>query len=108
MMKLFHFCMFIPYYLLMMVKSNWIITKAVLSWNFDFDPPGIVAIPIELKSNVGILTLVNLITMTPGTLSLDLSEDKKTLYVHGMHVKDHESFVAEIKSLENRLKLFLK
>jgi len=100
--------MFIPYYLLMLIKSNWIVTKSVLNPKFNFDPPGILAVDIELKSNIGILTLVNLITMTPGTLSLDLSNDHSKLYIHAMHVKSRESFVADIKTLEKRLKKFLK
>ncbi|MCU4154412.1 Na+/H+ antiporter subunit E [Carboxylicivirga sp. A043] len=107
-MKLFHFLMFIPYYLLMLVKSNWIVAKAVLNPRFDFDPPGIVAVDISIKSNIGILTMVNLITMTPGTLSLDLSEDRKKLYIHAMHVESREAFVSDINELENRLKKFLK
>lgn len=92
----------------MLLQSNWTITKSVLNPNFNFDPPGILAVDIELKSNMGILTLVNLITMTPGTLSLDISEDRSKLYIHAMHVKDRASFEADIKKLENRLKKFLK
>ncbi len=108
MIKIFHLLMFIPYYLLMLIKSNWTVAKSILNPNFNFDPPGILAVDIELKSNTGILTLVNLITMTPGTLSLDLSKDHKKLYIHAMHVKNREEFVMEIKKLEKRLKKFLK
>ncbi len=92
----------------MVLKSNWIVAKSILTPKFNFDPPGILAVEIDLKSNMGILTLVNLITMTPGTLSLDLSEDRSKLYIHAMHVKSRESFVADIKKVEKRLKKFLK
>ncbi|WP_075602123.1 Na+/H+ antiporter subunit E [Saccharicrinis aurantiacus] len=108
MLRILHLILFIPYYFLMLLQSNWTIAKTILSPQFNFDPPGIVAVNIDLKSNTGILTLVNLITMTPGTLSIDLSDDKSKLYVHAMHVKNRESFVSEIKALENRLKKFLK
>ena len=108
MIRIFHFLVFIPYYLLMLIKSNWMVTKAVLNPKFNFDPPGILAVDIDLKSNTGILALVNLITMTPGTLSLDLAKDHSKLYVHTMHVRSRESFVADIKKLEKRLKKFLK
>lgn len=106
-MKLLHFLMFIPYYLLMLVKSNWAVAQSVLSPNYDFASPGIVAVDISLKSNIGLLMMVNLITMTPGTLSLDLSEDRKKLYIHAMHVESREALVRDINELENRLKKFL-
>ena len=59
--------------------------------------PGIVAVPLDLESDAGITLLACLVTLTPGTLSLDVSEDKKTLYVHAMRVDDPEAFRREIK-----------
>ena len=66
--------------------------------------PGIVAIPLDAKTDLEITFLANLITLTPGTLSLDCSEDRKTLYIHSMYIDDLEKFRAEIKNtLEKRL-----
>ena len=59
--------------------------------------PGIVAIPLDIKSDFEITLLANMITLTPGTLSIDVSTDRRVLYVHGMHVNDLESFRREIK-----------
>ncbi len=59
--------------------------------------PGIVAIPLDITSDVEITLLANMITLTPGTLSLDVSDDRRVLYVHGMHVHDLESFRRDIK-----------
>jgi multicomponent Na+:H+ antiporter subunit E len=59
--------------------------------------PAIVAVPLDLKSDFQITLLANLITLTPGTLSLDISPDKKTLYVHGMYVDDIDEFRRSIK-----------
>jgi multicomponent Na+:H+ antiporter subunit E len=59
--------------------------------------PGIIAIDLDLNSDIEITILANLITLTPGTLSLDISSDRRTLYVHGMYVKDAESFRRSIK-----------
>ncbi len=59
--------------------------------------PAIVAIPLDIESDLEITLLANMITLTPGTLSLDISEDENTLYVHGMHVDDVEAFKHEIK-----------
>ena len=60
--------------------------------------PSIVAIPLDIESDAEITMLANLITLTPGTLSLDVSSDRKVLYVHGMHVYDLEQFRQDIKN----------
>jgi multicomponent Na+:H+ antiporter subunit E len=59
--------------------------------------PAIVAIPLDIDSDGEITLLANMITLTPGTLSLDVSDDRRFLYVHGMHIKDIEAFKQEIK-----------
>ena len=48
----------------------------------------IVAVPLDLKSDEGITLLANMITLTPGTTSLHVSEDKSTLYAHVMNASD--------------------
>lgn len=58
--------------------------------------PGIVAVPLRVRSETEVLVLSSLISLTPGTLSLDLSEDGRTLYVHGMFVDDPEALKREI------------
>jgi len=45
----------------------------------------IVAVPLDVQSEFGIVLFANLITLTPGTLSLHVSSDRKTLYVHVMN-----------------------
>jgi len=61
--------------------------------------PGIVAVPLDVKSDVAITMLANAITLTPGTLSIDVSTDQRTLYVHGMRIGTPPEFRAEIKSV---------
>lgn len=66
--------------------------------------PGIIAVPIEAKTDLEITTLANLVSLTPGTLSLDLSSDQKTLYVHAMFVEDPETIRQDIKNgMERRV-----
>ena len=48
--------------------------------------PGVVAIPLDARTDVEITLLANLITLTPGSVSLDLSEDRRVLYVHAMYI----------------------
>ncbi|RYG48113.1 MAG: Na+/H+ antiporter subunit E, partial [Chitinophagaceae bacterium] len=42
--------------------------------------------------------LASLISLTPGTLVIDVSEDRKVMYVHGMYLADREKFVDSIKT----------
>jgi multicomponent Na+:H+ antiporter subunit E len=59
--------------------------------------PGVIAVPLEPMSDVELTVLSNLLTLTPGTLSLDSSKDKRTLYVHVMWFDDPEKIRREIK-----------
>lgn len=52
--------------------------------------PGIIAMPLDAKSDLEILLVANLISLTPGTLSLDVSSDRSVLYVHVMFLGDPE------------------
>lgn len=45
----------------------------------------IVAVPLDVRSDAGIVLLANMITLTPGTISLHVSEDRSVLYVHVMN-----------------------
>ncbi len=66
--------------------------------------PGIVAVPLDAKRDDEILAVANLISLTPGSLSLDLSEDRGTLYVHAMFVDDPDALRRELKSgIERRV-----
>jgi len=66
--------------------------------------PGIVKIPLSAKTDLEITLLANLITLTPGTLTMDVSPDKKFIYVHSMYIDNVEEFKDEIKTgLEKKL-----
>lgn len=59
--------------------------------------PGIIALPLDARGEGEILLVANLISLTPGTLSLDLSPDGETLYVHAMFVDDPDALRRELK-----------
>lgn len=59
--------------------------------------PAIIEVPLDVKSDAGILLVTNLISLTPGTLSLDVSEDRKTLLVHAMFADDHDALRKSLK-----------
>lgn len=60
--------------------------------------PGIIAYPLSVTSDLQITLLANLITLTPGTLSVDVSDDRKTLYIHVLEMNDREDVIASIKN----------
>lgn len=60
--------------------------------------PAIVAFPLTAKTDIEITLLANLVTLTPGTLSVDVSEDRRFLYIHVIHLTDREAFIRELAS----------
>jgi len=65
--------------------------------------PGVIGVPLELESSVAITILANFITLTPGTLSLDVSDDRDVLYVHAMYLDDEDAQLRELKEIERRI-----
>lgn len=60
--------------------------------------PGFVWIPLDIRNPHGIAALAGIITMTPGTLSAELSPDRRHLLVHCFHLEDAEATIAQIKA----------
>ena len=68
--------------------------------------PGVIGIPLDARTDVEIALLANLMTLTPGSVSLDLSEDRRVLYVHAMYIDggDVEAYRRSVKEgLERRV-----
>lgn len=71
--------------------------------------PGMVAVPLDAETGVEIALLANLITLTPGTLSLDVATDRSYLYVHAMFVDDPDAVRRSIKEgFERRVLALLR
>ena len=75
--------------------SGWRVARLVTSPRMDLRP-GIFAYPLKLRSDFEITLLANLITLTPGTLSVEVSDDKKTLFVHAIDCSDVDKTIDEI------------
>ncbi|MGA1192887.1 MAG: Na+/H+ antiporter subunit E [Kiritimatiellia bacterium] len=93
---------FILYFILELLISSVRVAYDVVTPTY-YMKPGIIAIPMDAKTDIEITMLANLITLTPGTLSLDVSFDRKTLYIHSMFVSDPEKVRRETKDMERRL-----
>jgi multicomponent Na+:H+ antiporter subunit E len=59
--------------------------------------PGIIAVPLAARSDLEITLFANLISLTPGSLSLDVSDDRRVLYVHATYLEDAEALRARVK-----------
>jgi multicomponent Na+:H+ antiporter subunit E len=84
------------YALWSILKSSIEVALIVIRPKLDIQP-GIVAIPLDVRSDLGITLLANLITLTPGTVSLDMSTDRRTLYVHSINIDDPDALRDDIK-----------
>lgn len=85
------------YFLYELVKANLQVAADVITPKFYMEP-GIIKYPLDAESDLEITLLANVITLTPGTLSLDVSNDRKVLYIHAMYVHDKEEFIDSIKN----------
>lgn len=75
--------------------ANIDVIKIVLSPKMNIQS-GIVAVPTKLKSEWELTLLASLITLTPGTLSMDFSDDNKYIYIHALHVPNKEEMIRQI------------
>ena len=79
---------------------------AFFAWSLRI---AVLAIPLDVTMDGEILLLSMLINITPGSVTIDLSEDRRTLYVHVMHMTSAEASRREIKEgFERRVKLLFE
>ncbi len=78
--------------------ANLKVTWDVITPKF-YMQPGVIAYPLVANTDMEITILANLISLTPGTLSLEVSEDRKILYFHAMYIKngDIEGAIREVR-----------
>ncbi|AXS39924.1 Na+/H+ antiporter subunit E [Breoghania sp. L-A4] len=78
------------------------VAKIVCTPDLSTLQPGIIAYPLTVDRDFEITLLANLITLTPGTLTVDVSEDRKVLYVHCIDVPDPEATITDIREAFER------
>jgi len=83
-------------FLLELLLSAFRVARDTLRPNMTFRP-AIIALPLEVQKEGEIMLLANLISLTPGTLSVDVSTDRSTLYIHAMDVDDPDALRQEIR-----------
>ncbi|MDK1476592.1 Na+/H+ antiporter subunit E [Streptomyces sp. 549] len=82
-----------------LVKAN-----LTMAWEILTPPsglsPAIVRVPLRCRTDFETVSLGNLINLTPGTLTLEVSTEPPVLYVHGAHAHDVEAFRQGLRELE--------
>lgn len=90
-----------------LVVANFRVAADVLRGNRI--APAVVGIPLDVTSDGEILLLSMLINITPGSVTIDLSADRRTLYVHVMHMNSADDTRREIKNgFERRVRLLFE
>ncbi len=91
-------------FLVELVKANLQVLRIVFSPTIRARS-GIIALPLDVKTDWGITLLANLITLTPGTISLDVAPDRKQLFIHILDISHPEEVKESIKeTFERRIR----
>ncbi|MDV6011350.1 Na+/H+ antiporter subunit E [Haloechinothrix sp. LS1_15] len=93
---------FLLYFIWLLIRSNVSVGWDVVTPGSGMEA-GIVRLPLRCRTDLEITMLANLISLTPGTLTLSVSHDPPELYVHGMYAPDAAAFRAELYDLERRM-----
>ncbi|MBD1396074.1 Na+/H+ antiporter subunit E [Pontibacter sp. JH31] len=81
---------FVAYFLKELVVANLKVAYDILTPHYRLQPT-VVALPLSVTTDFEITVLAGIITLTPGTLSIDVSSDKKILYVHSLYLKHNDA-----------------
>jgi multicomponent Na+:H+ antiporter subunit E len=91
---------FLAYFLYKLVEANAVVAWEVLTPNNESVHEGIVAVPVTGASDAVITVVANAISLTPGTLTLEVHDNPPMLFVHVLHLRSIEQTRAEVHRLE--------
>jgi multicomponent Na+:H+ antiporter subunit E len=94
---------FLAVYVWDLIKANAVVAWEVVTPTHAIRP-GIVACPVRGSSDLELTIVANLISFTPGTLALEVSDDRSTIYVHALHISTPDDVRAHVRRLQERLR----
>jgi len=103
----YFFVVYVPRFLWECIKANIDVAYRVLHPALPINP-GIVKVKTKLKTDTGITFLANSITLTPGTMSVDVDKDNGVLYIHWINVKEKDVEAATKVIVEKFEKILMK
>lgn len=100
--KTYYIIEFVMFYLFKLVQSNIYIAYDILTPS-QKSSPGIMKLPLHIQSEIGLLLFTNLLSMTPGTLTVDVSQDKTEILVHVLYSKNEKEVLNEIDQIQQKI-----
>lgn len=93
---------FVAFFVKELVMANLTVAFDIVTpvWHMK---PGVIAMPLEAKTDMEITMVANLISLTPGTLSLDVSDDRRVLFIHAMFLDNEQELRASLQNMERRV-----
>lgn len=95
-MRLYYWIRLIVLFVYELVVSSFAVVRDVMTPG-QYSKPALIAVPLNVTSDAQITLLANFISLTPGTLTLDVSDDRRTLYIHAMFGDDADAIRAQIR-----------
>lgn len=99
--------LYVPVFLWEVVKANFDVAYRVVHPDLPINP-GIVKVKTSLQSDIALTLLANSITLTPGTMSVDIDKDKSILYIHWIDVQSQDIEAATRNIVERFEKILRK
>ncbi len=100
--KYFRLFIFLVYFLRILTIANLQVAWEIITPGYHMSPR-IIRYPVHDLTPVQITTLANAISLTPGTLTVDVDDDGTYLYVHAMYGEDRKQTIASLDELKERL-----
>lgn len=95
--------MFILYFIYEMLRANIEVGREIITPKLNMTP-GIIQYKHSLKSDFEITMFTYMVALTPGTMVMKISDDKKILYIHAMYLSQKEKFIEKMRNgLERKL-----
>ena len=101
---IYHVISFIGFYFFEVLKSNIFLARDLLKFNTGLTP-GLITLDVTDLNDHQVIIFSNLITMTPGTLSVEWNPNEKSLLIHTLYTEDEATLQEQ---LENKLKRKVK
>lgn len=93
---------FVAFFLWELAVANAVVAWEVITPGSSIRS-GIIEVPIRSRRSIEVVLLANLISLTPGTLSLEVAADRSSLFVHALHIVSPAHMRIRVRRLEDRL-----
>lgn|SRR5690554_5299313 len=100
--RLFYIIDFIFYYLIKLIQANIFIAYDILTPKM-YMKPAFMEVPVKVNTQAGLLLLSNLLSMTPGTLSVDINRSRTKVLVHVLYYSGEELMQKDFDNIQSKI-----